>query len=58
MDKMARQFTVKGDTRRWPVAVFYNLLDLAAINVHVLFTLCTGKTMPRRFHHGSGMGAS
>ncbi|XP_041694792.1 uncharacterized protein LOC121533094 isoform X1 [Coregonus clupeaformis] len=48
VDKMARQFTVKGGTRRWPVAVFYNLLDLAAINAHVLFTQCTGKTTPRR----------
>ncbi|XP_045077535.1 piggyBac transposable element-derived protein 4-like [Coregonus clupeaformis] len=48
VDKMARQFTVKAATQRWPVAVFYNLLDLAAINAHVLFTLCTGRTMPRR----------
>ncbi|KAK6300563.1 hypothetical protein J4Q44_G00286610 [Coregonus suidteri] len=48
VDKMARQCTVKAATQRWPVAVFYNLLDLAAINAHVLFTVCTGKTMPRR----------
>ncbi|XP_038828721.1 piggyBac transposable element-derived protein 4-like [Salvelinus namaycush] len=30
VDKMARQFRVKAATHRWPVAVFYNLLDLAA----------------------------
>ena len=48
VDKMARQFTVKWGTRRWPVAVFYNLFDLAAINAHVLFTQCTSKTTPRR----------
>ncbi|KAK6300284.1 hypothetical protein J4Q44_G00283820 [Coregonus suidteri] len=54
VNKMARQYTVevvtgleKGGSHRWPVGVFYNLLDLAAINAHVLFTQCTGKTMPR-----------
>ncbi|XP_071061469.1 piggyBac transposable element-derived protein 4-like [Pseudochaenichthys georgianus] len=29
LDQMARQYSVKGGTRRWPVAVFYNVLDLA-----------------------------
>ncbi|KAM6999965.1 piggyBac transposable element-derived protein 4-like [Tautogolabrus adspersus] len=48
LDQMARQYTVKGGTRRWPVAVFYNLLDMAAINAHVLFKACTSTTIPRR----------
>ena len=28
-DQMARQYTVKAGARRWPMAVFYNILDLA-----------------------------
>ncbi|XP_034533106.1 LOW QUALITY PROTEIN: uncharacterized protein LOC117807812 [Notolabrus celidotus] len=37
LDQMALQYTIKGGTRRWPVAVFYNILDMAVINAHVLF---------------------
>ena len=36
-DQMARQYSVKAGTRWWPVAVFYNILDLAAINAFVLY---------------------
>ena len=35
-DKMARQYSVKADTRRWLVAIFYNILDLASINAFAL----------------------
>lgn len=38
----------KGGSHRWPLAVFFNLLDLAAINAYVLFTQCTAKTVPTR----------
>ena len=31
-DQMAKQYLFKAGTRRWPVAVFYNILDLAGIN--------------------------
>ena len=41
MDQMARKYSVKTATRRWPVAVFYNLLDLAAINAYVLYKQCS-----------------
>jgi hypothetical protein len=34
---MALLYSVKGGTRRWLVAVFYNLLDLAANNAHMVF---------------------
>ena len=43
-----RGCTLKGGTHRWPVAVFYNKLDLAAINTQVLFKQCINKTMARR----------
>ncbi|KAL7861660.1 hypothetical protein SRHO_G00131010 [Serrasalmus rhombeus] len=48
MDQKVRAYTVRAGTRRWPVAVFYNLLDLAAMNTHVLYTACTGSTESRR----------
>ncbi|KAK7881439.1 hypothetical protein WMY93_029848 [Mugilogobius chulae] len=48
LDQMARKYTVKGATRRWPLAVFYNILDLAAINAWVLFQQCTGTNISRR----------
>ena len=36
-DQMARQYSVEADTRWWPVAVFYNILDLSGINAFVLY---------------------
>ena len=37
-DQLARQYSLKAGTRRWPVAVFYKiLLDLAGINTFVLY---------------------
>ncbi|XP_074485815.1 uncharacterized protein LOC141764447 isoform X1 [Sebastes fasciatus] len=47
LDQMAKAYSVKGATHRWPVAVFYNILDLAGINAHVLFKECTGSKLPR-----------
>ena len=38
-DQMARQYTVKAGTRRWPVAVFYNILDLVCINAQCLYVV-------------------
>lgn len=29
-------YTVRAGTRHWPVAVFYNMIDMAALNAHVL----------------------
>lgn len=43
MDQMVREYTVRAATRRWPVAVFYNMIDIAALNAHVLYQLCTGR---------------
>ena len=36
-DQMARQYSVKAGSRRWPLAAFYNILDLAGINAFVLY---------------------
>ena len=43
MDQMVREYTVRTGTRRWPVAVFYNMIDMAALNAHVLYQACTGR---------------
>ncbi|CAM4665764.1 unnamed protein product [Leuciscus chuanchicus] len=43
MDQMVREYTVRTGTRRWPVAVFYNMIDMAALNEHVLYQACTGR---------------
>uniref|UniRef100_A0A3B5BKY0 PiggyBac transposable element-derived protein domain-containing protein n=1 Tax=Stegastes partitus TaxID=144197 RepID=A0A3B5BKY0_9TELE len=42
VDQMLREYTVRSVTRRWPVAVFYNMIDIAALNAHVLYQTCTG----------------
>ena len=47
-DQMARQYTVKAGTRRWPVAVFYNILDLACISAYVLCKKKTGDAISRK----------
>uniref|UniRef100_A0AAV2MEA5 PiggyBac transposable element-derived protein domain-containing protein n=1 Tax=Knipowitschia caucasica TaxID=637954 RepID=A0AAV2MEA5_KNICA len=43
MDQMVREYSVRSGTRRWPIAVFYNMIDMAALNAHVLYQACTGK---------------
>ncbi|KAI4794052.1 hypothetical protein KUCAC02_032318, partial [Chaenocephalus aceratus] len=48
LDQMTRQYSVKGGMRRWPVAVFYNVLDLDAINAWVLRSCMSQEDTPRR----------
>ncbi|XP_023816101.1 uncharacterized protein LOC111948254 [Oryzias latipes] len=43
IDQMMQEYTVRRGTRRWPVAVFYNMIDMAALNAHVLYQACTGR---------------
>ncbi|XP_029966199.1 uncharacterized protein LOC115401946 [Salarias fasciatus] len=39
MDQMVRQYSARAGTRRWPVTVFYNMVDMAALNAQA----CTGQ---------------
>ncbi|XP_053197121.1 piggyBac transposable element-derived protein 4-like [Scomber japonicus] len=48
LDQMARLYSVKGATRRWPVAVFCNILDMAAINAYILCKRCMPSNIARR----------
>jgi hypothetical protein len=47
-DQMSRQYSVSAATRRWPVSVFYNILNLAAINSWVLFKTINNSQISRR----------
>uniref|UniRef100_A0A3P9KF94 PiggyBac transposable element-derived protein domain-containing protein n=1 Tax=Oryzias latipes TaxID=8090 RepID=A0A3P9KF94_ORYLA len=42
MDQMVREYSVRSGTRRWPVGVFYNMIDIAGLNAYVLYQACTG----------------
>ena len=46
-DQMVRQYSFKAGTRRWPVAVFYNILDLAGINAFLLYKKRGGDEVSR-----------
>lgn len=37
VDQMARNYTVKRGTKRWPMTVFYTLLDIVCINAYTLY---------------------
>ncbi|XP_029441015.1 uncharacterized protein LOC115080763 isoform X2 [Rhinatrema bivittatum] len=48
IDQMARKYSVKAASRRWPVHTFYNMLDLAAINAWILYKTVTNVKVSRR----------
>lgn len=37
LDQMVRTYTTKRKTRRWPLVLFYNLLDISAVNGYVMW---------------------
>jgi len=47
-DQVARLYSVKAGTRRWPVVVFNNILDLACSNAFVLYKMRTNEKISRR----------
>ena len=47
-NQMARYHTSKSSTRRWPVAVFFNILDCACINAYIIHCLTTKLKLSRR----------
>ena len=48
IDQMARQQSTKVASRRWPLQIFYNILDLAGINSWILFKKATGSAISRQ----------
>lgn len=47
-DQMARKYSTKSKSCRWPIQVFFNILDLAAINAWILYKQTTGETISRQ----------
>ena len=37
MDQIVRCFTTKRKTRRWPIVIFYNILDISALNALIVY---------------------
>ena len=36
-DQMLRMYSTKRMTRRWPMAIFYNMIDISALNAFILY---------------------
>jgi hypothetical protein len=47
-DQMARKFSTKSKSCRWPLQVFFNILDLAGINAWILYKQATGENISRQ----------
>lgn len=47
-DQMARKCSLKSASRRWPVHVFFNILDLTGINSWILYKKITGEKLSRK----------
>ena len=37
IDQMVRTYTVKRMTRRWPLVIFYNMVDVSALNAFIIW---------------------
>ena len=37
MDQLARSRSTKQMTRRWPMAIFYNMVDVSALNALIVY---------------------
>ena len=45
---MAKKYSVKSGSRRWPFQVLFNILDLAGINAWILYKETTGEQISRK----------
>ena len=48
VDQMSRQYSVQAPSRRWPVAVFYNILNLSIINSWIIYNQVNQSQISRR----------
>ena len=48
VDQMARKSSVKAGSFWWPLQVFFNILDWAAINAKILYKECTRSKISRK----------
>lgn len=50
MDQMARCYTTKRQSRRWPMAMFFNMLDITCLNSFVLYTSSNSSWEAKKRH--------
>jgi len=58
-DQITRKYSVKSKSQRWPLQVFFNILDLAGINAYILYKETTGEEISRQeflFQLGEELG--
>lgn len=48
VDQMIRKYSTKVACRRWPMHVFYNILDMAAINAWIIYNQVTKNNLKRK----------
>lgn len=48
MDQLCHKYSVSRKTRRWPMAIFYGLLNIVGVNSFVLFKMTTKTDQKRR----------
>lgn len=48
VDKKCSNYSCSRRTRRWPMVLFYRLVDLSGVNTYVLYNKCTNKVNMRR----------
>ena len=65
LDRMVWTYTSKRMTRRWPVALFYNMLDVSAVNAYVVWqqlqgenSSCFSKKKEKKIFDSAGKRAS
>lgn len=48
LHNMCREMSTKAGWRRWPLAVFFNILDLAGVNAWIIYKMKTSSNISRR----------
>ena len=48
VDQMVRKYSTHSTSRRWPVAIWCNILNIAALNAWIMYKKATGKTISQK----------
>ena len=49
-DQLIRTYSSKRETKRWPVVMWYNLLDVAALNAFAVFSTQNSESAVEKTH--------
>jgi len=58
VDQMVRQHSTHCATRRWPVGVWNNILNIAALNAWIIYKKSTSSNISQKIHFTTRRGAS